>query len=117
VSWLRAKLADRADCRIWIAEVDGVAVGQARVDRKAEHVGEISVALAPEARGRGLAAPLIRSATEQAHGELGLERIEARIKPENARSLAAFRRAGYERVRSDDDAVVLAALPNGDGRD
>lgn len=106
VLWLDEKLSRPDRCRIWVAEADGRPVGQARIDRYGAK-GVISVALAAADRGRGLGAALIEAATARAVVELELERVDALVKPDNAASLAAFRRAGYAEVQRRPDAVVL----------
>jgi len=111
IRWLAQRLSDGEACRIWIAELEGQPVGQARVDRRSSAGGEISVSVDAAARGRGLGTMLIRLATERARAEMGLRRLEAVVKPQNAASLAAFRRAAYARGRTerrhDADVVVL----------
>jgi RimJ/RimL family protein N-acetyltransferase len=110
VAWLERKLADPGT-RIYVAEVGGAPVGQARVDTVADRLGEISVALAAAARGAGIGHRLIAEASTRAAAELGLTRIDALIRPSNEASLRAFRAAGYgdERrtVREDQEAWTL----------
>jgi RimJ/RimL family protein N-acetyltransferase len=78
-----------------------------RVDRLRGDRGEIHVALAAEARGRGLAARALRAAAERAAGELGLAAVEANVRAGNAPSLRAFARAGFAETGRDGDWVVL----------
>jgi RimJ/RimL family protein N-acetyltransferase len=99
--WLAGKLADREATRLLVAEVDGRPIGQARVDRTHADVGEISVAVDGDFRGRGFGAQLIAAATERAASELGLQRVEARIKASNVASRHAFERAGYGNERTE----------------
>jgi RimJ/RimL family protein N-acetyltransferase len=94
-AWLEAKLAS-PDTRIYIAERDGEAVGQIRVDRSEDARGVVSVAVDAARRGTGLGRELIRLGTERAAAELGLTEVDAFAKPENEASLRAFRAAGYE---------------------
>lgn len=98
VDWLQRRLNDR-DTRIWIGEVDGDPVGQVRFQRDGGE-WEISVVVAPDARGNGHAASLIAAGTR----ELG-EPIVARIKPANEASIRAFEKAGY-RLVDDGDPLV-----------
>lgn len=53
--------------------------------------------LAEEAGGRGLATRAVVEMVELAFGNLGLHRLEAGTIPENHRSQAVLRRAGFER--------------------
>lgn len=90
-AWFR-KILNGATARQLIVETpDGRPIGQVRVARD----GEISISLAAESRGRGLAAPALRAALEWAQHELGLARALARIKPENEASIKAFEAAGF----------------------
>jgi spore coat polysaccharide biosynthesis protein SpsF (cytidylyltransferase family)/RimJ/RimL family protein N-acetyltransferase len=94
VQWLERTLAD-ATSRLWIAEVDGAPVGQIRAQRGAGGIAELHLAVAPDARGRGLAAAMIGAAALAAGRELGVRRLLGRVKADNARSQRAFARAGF----------------------
>ena len=87
--WLRRKLNDR-DSIIYIANSDGAPVGQVRFDLEGT-AAEISVIVAPKARGRGLGTAMLRLACSRA----GFARYVAHILPENKASVAAFRKAGF----------------------
>jgi RimJ/RimL family protein N-acetyltransferase len=100
LAWLERRLAAPDEGRIWVAELDGEVVGQSRIDVLGHGSGEISVGLAPPARGRGLGGWLIREATARGEAELGLREVVAVIKPDNAASLRAFERAGYGGART-----------------
>jgi RimJ/RimL family protein N-acetyltransferase len=107
-AWLAAALAE-PEVRLLICELDGEPVGQVRFDRRGERRYEISVALAAEARGGGLSAPLIALALEHQRESLPDAEVEAHVRAENARSLAAFRRAGFRLAEEagEDGFVVL----------
>ena len=69
-AWFAARLIDQAN-RLWIGETQGVPVGQVRA-----HIGddgrvELGISVAPEARGRRLAAPLLQAGMAAADRELG----------------------------------------------
>jgi RimJ/RimL family protein N-acetyltransferase len=106
VAWLERRLASPETSRLWLAEVRdgrGLAwrvVGQCRIDVLDEGSGEISIALAPAARGRGLGGRVIRAASARGMAELGLRSLVAVIKPDNAASIGAFERAGYGGART-----------------
>ena len=75
-------------------------MGQVRLDRLED--GElISISVAPDARGQGLAPLIIVAACGEANGT-----VIARIRPDNERSIRAFSRAGFTRA-DDGDPVVL----------
>lgn len=61
----------------------------------AERQGELGYMLAPHARGRGAAGRAVALLTRWCFDELGLERLEMRIAPENQPSRRVARRAGY----------------------
>lgn len=82
----------------YIAIHDGLPVGHVRFEKN--HLGEteISVYLAPAARGRHLSAPLLNEGTRyhlQQHPADAASPITAWVRSENAPSLAAFRAAGW----------------------
>lgn len=94
--WL-AKVIGSADRRLFIAaDSAGRSVGQVRFDRSSRSTGsaEVSVTVAPEARGAKLSSWLLKAAEVKAR-ELELHTLLAEIRPENERSLRAFKRAGY----------------------
>jgi RimJ/RimL family protein N-acetyltransferase len=93
--WLRDRLARPSECRLYVAELGGVPVGQARVDLTGDGEGVISVAVAAGSRGRGLGRSLIAAATERAAAELGARSVTAVVKTRNVASLRAFEAAGY----------------------
>jgi RimJ/RimL family protein N-acetyltransferase len=74
--------------------------------REAE-TGELAYVVAPEARGRGLAPRALRAFGEWAFIELGLQRLQLRIEPENEVSHAVALRAGYQREGTLRSAFVV----------
>src|SRR5581483_6913066 len=80
--WLAHKLSGY-DSRIYVAELDGQPVGQARVDRREGATGEISVSVDASARRRGIGRTLISGATARASAELGLATVVATVKNDN----------------------------------
>jgi predicted dehydrogenase/RimJ/RimL family protein N-acetyltransferase len=101
-AWLLRALAS-ASTRLWIAESDGDAVGQVRMTADGDGTMEVHLGLAAEARGRGLAAPMLREAAGRVLAEPGVERLVANVKPDNEPSLKAFLRAGFVRGDGDGD--------------
>lgn len=104
-AWFRASLR-RADRKLYVILAEGRECGSARLD-SAGGEAEVSIYLAPEYRGRGVGPAALERLAETAFGELELERLVARVKADNAASLAAFERAGFTRV-ADAAAVTLA---------
>ena len=103
VAWLGRRLAD-PDCLLRQVETPGgEPVGVVRFDLGADGVATISLNLAPEQRGRGLAAPLILAACHEWRRMHPGTTVRALIKPGNEASQKAFARAGFEPA---EDVVV-----------
>ena len=94
VAWFTRKLGD-ANTRLWIAEQEGGFVGQVRFDLDGS-TATISVSLDATRRGKNLGALLIWSACQKLFRESAVETIHALIKPDNAASIRAFEKAGFE---------------------
>ncbi len=94
VEWLKRRLAD-PECRFFVVQdADGQALGQARLDRAGSRA-ILSFGLAPTARGQGYAARLVRLAAVDSLLAGWCQYVDARVRPENDPSMAAFRRAGF----------------------
>jgi UDP-2,4-diacetamido-2,4,6-trideoxy-beta-L-altropyranose hydrolase len=115
VAWLDRIIAS-ADARLLLAELEGSPIGVVRFERRG-HAATISLTVAPAARSRGLATPLIRAAMEAA-ADLAVERIEAYVRRGNVPSRRAFAAADFtEAARTPGgpevrpDAVLMVASP------
>ena len=81
---------------LWIVEEYGQARGVVRLDVEGKQ-GVISIALAPEARARGIGSETIRQGCRRLlDSDAQLDTVVAWVRPGNAASVAAFRRAGFE---------------------
>jgi len=89
--WLRARL-DNPDCKLMVAEHDGMPMGTVRADRR-DDGWELSWTLAPSARGKGLAKQMVAMLANS----IG-EPVRAEIKAGN---LASIRIAEYAGMRLD----------------
>jgi CMP-N-acetylneuraminic acid synthetase/ribosomal protein S18 acetylase RimI-like enzyme len=109
--WLAQSLALR-ERRLWIVVGEGGAdAGVVRLDVEGRSA-TVSIALAPEARGRGLGTAALRALAAEAFGSLGLATLRARVKRDNRASLAVFRRAGYAvRARTREAVELILAAP------
>lgn len=104
--WLAACL-ERTDVHLWIAEQAGVPVGQIRVDTD-RGTGLVSIAVAPEHRGRGLAAVILNAMVAEVGRSGAVRKLRANVDPENLTSLRAFNKAGFRSlVKNDEGFVVL----------
>jgi perosamine synthetase len=94
VAWLSAKLDD-AETAFYICERDGARIGYARAERRDDDSAELAVSVAREQRNGGVGRRLIALASARAQAELGVTRVLARVKQDNASSLRAFESSGF----------------------
>lgn len=87
--WMAERVHNPA-VRLWIAELDGVPVGDARVDSN----GEVTFNTLPEFRRRGLGTKILVAATALA-AEDGWGRVKASVDDANVASVRTLERAGY----------------------
>jgi RimJ/RimL family protein N-acetyltransferase len=111
-AWLERKLAD-PDTAIFVAEDEGGPVGQLRIDRRDAH-GVVSIAVAPEARGRGVGTRMLEEAARAR--PLGVAVLRAEVVPANETSLRMFLKAGFEEVARTARAVTLERAVGARGR-
>jgi RimJ/RimL family protein N-acetyltransferase len=102
--WFARKLSDPA-CAILIAEEDGQPVGEVRLDRVETDLAEVHIAVAPEARGRGIGGEILSLAARDAQRLLGVTCLRALVKRSNEASLRTFRSAGFLDAGDDADTV------------
>ena len=111
--WFAARLSS-PDAGIWIGEMDGRPIGQVRVERIDGPRGEISISLAPEARGQRLARPLLLAGIAEADRVLKINTFVAAVRHGNAASLALFRGSGFsEETEGQRDGVPCTILVRG----
>jgi RimJ/RimL family protein N-acetyltransferase len=93
--WLRSRLSSAATLLL-IGEEDGRPIGQVRFERGDDEV-EVGIAVAREARGRGVGRALLAKALDHAAREavFGTARWLAMIRPANRASIALFAGAGF----------------------
>jgi RimJ/RimL family protein N-acetyltransferase len=94
-SWCAKKLAS-LDCRLWIMELEKIAVGQIRYDRISADTGQISFSVAPFVRGRGLGTLLLEMTVPMAARDLGLKWVKGIALNDNHASQRAFVKAGFK---------------------
>ncbi len=91
--WFAGRL-QASDCEMFVAEENGVAVGQIRFDRSGGEA-EVDISVAPACRQRGLGVTMLREASVQLQRRHPRVAIVARVKPENRASLRTFEQAGF----------------------
>ena len=103
--WLEQRLAAPGEARLWIGEVEGHPIGVVRFERRTPMVVEVAITVAPEARGRGLARPLLVAGVAAARDVFGPVTILADVLPQNQASLALFTGAGFTPLASPTDGA------------
>ncbi len=93
VAWLSAVVADQ-DRQLLIVESDSSEIATVRWDRRSERDWEVSITVAPDHRGRGLAASVLTAAEQALIAERPC-RLLARIHTDNTASRRLFEPAGY----------------------
>ena len=92
VKWFNARIK-RENEPFYTAETkEGAFIGQIRLDKKDDGY-IISISLAKEFRGKGLAAKIIAAAAEKS----GFKNITAEIYADNTASIKAFEKAGFKK--------------------
>ena len=105
VAWLASQFASPA-ARIWIGMLDGVAIGAVRVALESS-AATISVVLGADDRSRGIGTRLISMGCTRLAAEGSAYTVDAWIRPANAASLIAFRRAGFRPFGTGQEDRVL----------
>jgi RimJ/RimL family protein N-acetyltransferase len=80
---------------ILIGEEEGIPVGTVNIYRRGRDLGEVSINVAPEFRGRGYGKALLQAACGYASEKLRIRYLEAKIKQSNDRSIALFTGARF----------------------
>ncbi len=111
--WLAARLS-RPPQRLWIAEESGEPVGQARVDDEGA-TGIVSIAVAPEHRGRGIAPQILMALLVEMRADTTVRKLVAMVHPENTASLRAFERARFQDTGARRQGFILLEHPGKDG--
>ncbi|MGH3762229.1 GNAT family N-acetyltransferase, partial [Actinophytocola sp.] len=94
-AWLHASLAN-PDRLLLVVETDHP-VGTVRFDRTGPGTWEVSITVAPPNRGKGLSSRLLMMGEAALRARHGPATIQANVHEDNARSLALFHHAGYEK--------------------
>lgn len=106
--WYAAALAD-PNRIVMIGQNDGRDIGVVRFDVSGDHA-EISLNLAPEARGHGLSVPLLKAAIDAFLSQTSAA-IVAELRSDNTASRRAFEAAGFRRVGQTGDMLRYGLEP------
>ena len=93
VQWLNGQLESN-DSVSYVADVGGVVAGQLRTERESRDVCNISYAVGPAFRGKGLGTYLLRIARQGAR-ELGCSKAVGRVLIGNEFSVRCFEKSGF----------------------
>lgn len=96
-AWFERALADPAR-ELYVVERSGTPLGTVRFDDHGSAEWEVSITLAPEARGRGLAREVLSAGESAFLAEHHPASLLAAILPNNSASQRLFRSAGYSLV-------------------
>ena len=105
LAWLTRRIADPST-ELLIGECGGLPVGTVRFDQLDDGMREISITLAPLARGKGLGATLLKVACRYVN-QFEAAAVLARVRETNLRSLAIFKKTGFVPVRHEGQFVIL----------
>ncbi|GAA3349429.1 GNAT family N-acetyltransferase [Amorphoplanes nipponensis] len=86
-----------AQRRCWVVEDDGRISGMVQIARRAGHLEVETIAVAPDAQGRGIGARLLGFAEEQARAA-GLPQIRLYTNEAMTENLAYYPRRGFQEV-------------------
>jgi len=113
LSWWQHKLTV-SDTELWIAESDGAAIAQLRVELAVD-TASLSIVVASEARGRGYGRQLLIEFANDVRKRHPQRRIEAFVRCDNERSFRAFVSAGFREAErmtiKEIDAVRMVLDP------
>jgi RimJ/RimL family protein N-acetyltransferase len=105
-----AGLVDDPARLLWIAEQQGNAVGQVRVDLSGPE-GTVSIAVAPGWRGRGIGTSILRVLLSEIVHHAEVSTLTARAHQDNTASVRTFERAGFRRLQGLEGDFVSLQWP------
>jgi RimJ/RimL family protein N-acetyltransferase len=114
-TWLESRLGESRS-RIYVGLQDSEPVGQIRFEITNDVDAEVHVYTKPGLQGMGIGSQLIIQGLQRLRQSSTVKTVHAMIKPENARSLRAFRRAGFvaadrQGVRPTECVHLIRTLP------
>lgn len=109
--WLRQRLASFTT-RLYVGLDGEEPVGQVRLEADPDGRVEVGISVAHEARGRGIGRLLLDAGLEAGTTDPDLQAgaFVARIRPENAASIALFEGAGFRRIATDEVAGIACLV-------
>jgi RimJ/RimL family protein N-acetyltransferase len=95
----------------WVIEVDGKAVGTARIDNVVEEDARASLAVGiddPDQLGRGLGTEAIKLVLRHAFEQMRLHRLSLRVLEYNTRAIRAYEKCGFKVEGREREAALVA---------
>lgn len=109
-AWFRERMSS-SDCRLYIQECDGEAIGYVRFEPLVGDDWQVSVAISPDYQGCGYGRLALREALSRCFTELPCDCIVAEVLIGNRSALALFQAVGFRQVgpiqREGNAAVLL----------
>ena len=104
-AWFNKALQDRR-CLLVIGEIDGKPIGMVRINiLHNSNLGQVSINLNPDSRGRGISRQLLRESLEFAAQTLDdISQYFAEIHPDNTASKKIFESVGFVKVLQSEKA-------------
>lgn len=98
--WFLERLIDSATALYMIVDESGSAIGVIRLERRGAH-SEVSLAVDPDERGRGVGRAAIRAAVALSSARWPGLRVHASIAEDNLASRRCFEAAGFSQIASE----------------
>jgi RimJ/RimL family protein N-acetyltransferase len=110
-NWFHRKLTSPKALLLIASTSDGVPFAMCWFKRQDDHA-VVSVNFSPDYRSLGLGPRVLKKAGLLASRRFAVKKLLAYIKPSNIRSIIAFRKAGYVKVRhTDSDMEIMEWFP------
>ncbi len=94
MEWYDRKLGS-PETRVWVLDLAGLIVAQARYERVASDAAEIDYSVAPAFRGKGMGTQILQRTWRQASEELNVECVRGVVLESNQPSVKAFLKSGF----------------------
>lgn len=109
LKWFKNQLIN-THVKAYVVYENRLPIGQIRFDIQSDQA-YLNYSLAPEARGQGKGALLIREGVERLLIETSVQQVIALVKEDNIASLKAFERLKFRKGASDKRDVVVLYYP------
>jgi len=101
--WFKATLSNKKRNIFIVIGENGERMGQIRLDWDDNNVAEISIAIAPDFRGRGIGTDVLTRGSRLVMDNFEADYIIAKIKKENIISIKVFEKSGFSFYKTHSD--------------